>query len=994
MRGLQVIDVDAAVLSSDDNAISRFRSMECAWDTDADSRWEETTQRCKKGKTRGTESTTAVRLWGRDDDGLSGCVIICDTWFPLYWQFSALAPLRERQALCDAIERNVGRSRCRASVKGYRNFYGWISDENEPSLPGSVMWLRVEITCVTHRSRLLQAVKPYCGKILTGTTGEHRADPATQILDRLSIVPGDWINISDSAIFFYSTENPLRRTTTNFSAQARTKDITLGSQRKQCPLRVLSFDIECYSASRCFPDASHDPIITIGCAVSELTGAHLNPVKRVALCLGSVATAPAHLVEKYIAYDTELQLLRAFAEEVRKTDPDVVIGYNTSGFDWAYIRQRAQTLGDDDIFHLSRVRDKVSVPEDRKFSAAATGDNLMAIPDMTGRFEIDLLWYAKKEFKLESYALNKVSREFLQEEKYDLPPKLIFERFEGDADGRAEIATYCIQDCALVERLADKWDAVTRICELAKVTRTRPQDVLWRGQQVRVYNQVLSRCHVEGYVLSDVDDVTSTRQRDEENAPEDALQGATVINPIPGYYCVPVMTLDFMSLYPTIMQTYNLCPSTLCTKGARVKTNTIPNTEFDFVQSSVKRGILPGIIDELLAARKAAKKEMKSESDIARKKLLDGKQLALKVSANSVYGVMGASFGLLHCRPVAASVTGAGRDILLRAVKMAEENGDCVIYGDTDSIMVKSPQLDSCAYDAAFARGEALAQRITNYFKTNLECSYIVLEMEKVYEPFVLVAKKRYVGLVRESPSDEPKMDAKGVELVRRDSCPLTRTAQKSIMDALLYSRDTEMACTRLCHALQEILPACLVEADHSILLQSRKLAGNYKTNCHAHVRVRDSITTRDGQGAAPKPGDRVEFLVVCSSSSKLADKAECASYVCKQKLPLDASYYLTQIEKPLIRLVAVPFAGTAFMTNITAVLNEERRKAQMFCRSNSMTQRTDCTWISGHRTKGGIQLTLASGNADPIRGSPYREETPRRRVKTQRSLCDFLTKE
>ena len=92
MRGLQVIDVDAAVLSSDDNAISRFRSMECAWDTDADSRWEETTQRCKKGKTRGTESTTAVRLWGRDDDGLSGCVIICDTWFPLYWQFSALAP--------------------------------------------------------------------------------------------------------------------------------------------------------------------------------------------------------------------------------------------------------------------------------------------------------------------------------------------------------------------------------------------------------------------------------------------------------------------------------------------------------------------------------------------------------------------------------------------------------------------------------------------------------------------------------------------------------------------------------------------------------------------------------------------------------------------------------------------------------------------------------------------------------------------------------------
>jgi DNA polymerase delta subunit 1 len=91
-----------------------------------------------------------------------------------------------------------------------------------------------------------------------------------------------------------------------------------------------------------------------------------------------------------------------------------------------------------------------------------------------------------------------------------------------------------------------------------------------------------------------------------------------------------------------------------------------------FVNSTTKKGILPQILDELLAARKRAKKDMAAATDPMEKAVQNGRQLALKISANSVYGFTGATVGQLPCVPVAATVTAYGRNLLLETRAFVE----------------------------------------------------------------------------------------------------------------------------------------------------------------------------------------------------------------------------------------------------------------------------------------------------------------------------------
>lgn len=149
-----------------------------------------------------------------------------------------------------------------------------------------------------------------------------------------------------------------------------------------------------------------------------------------------------------------------------------------------------------------------------------------------------------------------------------------------------------------------------------------------------------------------------------------------MLDPIRGYYDVPIATLDFASLYPSIMMAYNLCYSTLLKKSELHKYSPdsyvqTPTGDY-FVKSSVKKGILPMILEELLAARKKAKDALKNEEDKAKRAVLDGRQLALKISANSVYGFTGATVGKLPCLEISASVTAYGRQMIELTKKVCD----------------------------------------------------------------------------------------------------------------------------------------------------------------------------------------------------------------------------------------------------------------------------------------------------------------------------------
>merc|ERR1719401_755021 len=195
-----------------------------------------------------------------------------------------------------------------------------------------------------------------------------------------------------------------------------------------------------------------------------------------------------------------------------------------------------------------------------------------------------------------------------------------------------------------------------------------------------------------------------------------------------------------------------------------------------FVKSDTRRGLLPMILEELLAARKRAKKAMAEAKDPLTKSVLNGRQLALKISANSVYGFTGATVGMLPCLEISSSVTAFGRTMIDHTKNLVEatytvergrEHNAQVIYGDTDSVMVK---FGTSSIEEAMKLGQEAADMVSETFLKPIK-----LEFEKVYCPYLLMNKKRYAGLYWTKPEAYDKLDTKGIETVRRDNCGLAR---------------------------------------------------------------------------------------------------------------------------------------------------------------------------------------------------------------------------
>lgn len=387
----------------------------------------------------------------------------------------------------------------------------------------------------------------------------------------------------------------------------------------------------------------------------------------------------------------------------------------------------------------------------------------------------------------------------------------------------------------------------------------------------------------------------------------DEFEGATVIEPIKGYYDVPISTLDFSSLYPSIMIAHNLCYTTLL----RGRPNDLKPEEYTatpsgnfFVKSELRRGVLPEILDNLLKARKRAKEMMKHEKDPFRYKVLDGRQLALKMSANSVYGFTGAQVGKLPCLEISQSVTSFGRTMIEKTKHLVEEkyqikNGykfDAkVVYGDTDSVMIKFG-VDNL--EDAMMLGKEAAEYISQTFVKPIK-----LEFEKCYFPYLLISKKRYAGLYFTKPDKYDKMDCKGIETVRRDNSPLVANLISVCLQKLLIDRDPNGAIN---YAKQTISDLLCNRIDISQLVITKELTKTDKEYAgkQAHVELANKMRKRD-PGSAPQLGDRVPFVIVAGAKGQATyEKAEDPVYVLEHNLPIDTRYYLeNQISKPLIRI-------------------------------------------------------------------------------------------
>jgi len=660
------------------------------------------------------------------------------------------------------------------------------------------------------------------------------------------------------------------------------------------PLRIMSFDIECYSSTGAFPSPKnpHDVIFQIGMTTKEFGREGF--LDRKCLCLKQTAG------EDMESFETEKDLLKAFEKHLIKIDPDIITGWNIFGFDLEFLIIRATIhCGLSPVW--GRIRGEVAALVEKNLSSSALGNNELKMVPMKGRYVFDLFQDVKREHKLESYSLNNVSKHFLNDQKNDMPVKEIFSRYKGgDPVKLGEVAEYCIKDTELPHSLLHKLCQIQNQIEMAKACWVPLAFLSERGQQIKVFSQMAYKARQLNFIIP-------TFRRPPVGASDaDGYQGATVLEAQTGAYYSPITALDFASLYPSIMCAENLCYSTLVMNA---RYDNLPGVVYEqfgphrFAQSDANgkpiSSLLPVILTDLKAFRKKAKKLMAATEGTPLEAIYNGQQLAYKISMNSIYGFTGASKGILPLVAIASTVTMRGRQMIEETKNYVEEHfpGAKVRYGDTDSVMVEfdvQGRKGQEAIDYSWEQGELAAEQCTKLFKAPND-----LELEKVYNVYILYSKKRYAGTLYEKNKMGAivfkKIDIKGLQVVRRDSCPFVRETLKKILTLMLESSDPMPAIELARAAAKELMHG---NVPIEKLLMSKQLASEYKVPM-PHVAVRDKIRAR-APGSEPQQGDRVPFVIV-KGEGRMYEKAEDPAWVREKNVPLDFQYYFTnQFKKPV----------------------------------------------------------------------------------------------
>ena len=759
---------------------------------------------------------------------------------------------------------------------------------------------------------------------------------------------------------------------------------------------------------------------------------------------------------KIECYKTEKEVLLAWTKLIQKENPDIVIGYNIFGFDYQFMFLRAKELGCEHKFlELSRNKNEVCINRDWRTkkegleenkTVLASGQYDLKFIKMTGRLQIDMLNYFRRDYQLNQYKLDYVAGFFIgdtvtkldydtdgntkifsknltglengsfisfEEEahsidyykegkkfevyavniiektfmikgiekpdmkkkvrwglaKDDLTPQDIFRMTNEGPKERAIVAKYCLQDCNLVHHLMRKIDVMTGFIEMANLCSVPMEFLVLRGQGIKLTSYIAKKCREKGTLMP-----VNDKALDDEG-----YEGATVLDPKCDLYLDDsVACLDYSSLYPSGMMSenishdskvwtkeYNLLDQLIKETGEKdMKTGLylydhLPNyTYVDITYDTYKwqrkngnakagmekvkvgyktcrwaqfpngaKAIMPSILAELLAARKATRKQGENHPDEFMRNILDKRQASIKVTNNSMYGQTGAKSSSFYDKDCAASTTAIGRKLLTYAKRVIEEAyADLVVettnhglvrtnaeyvYGDTDSVFFKFNLRDMEGNKIIGQKGLEitieLAQQASKLASMFLKAPHD-LEYEKTFLPFCLLSKKRYVGMLYELDPHKCKRKSMGIVLKRRDNAPIVKDVYGGVIDIFMKDKDVEKAIAFLRTCLQNITDE---KYGMDKLIITKSLKSGYKNPKQiAHKVLADRIGQRD-PGNKPSIGDRIPFIYIENPDKKVlqGERIETPDFILKNKgkIKINYSFYITnQIMKPLQQLFAL----------------------------------------------------------------------------------------
>ena len=514
-------------------------------------------------------------------------------------------------------------------------------------------------------------------------------------------------------------------------------------------LNLMSFDIEVYCPSGS-PRADRDQIIMMSMADSQ-------GFRRV--LTWKDLSVDADYVE---VLDGEREMLERFVKIIEERDVDVLLGYNSDLFDFPYIRERAEKLN----VKINLGRGGANV-----FFRQRQNGTITQIP---GRVHVDV--YTMVSFlarigaiRLISYTLESVYKHVTGKEKPDIEYNDFNTGWEkGGKDGRS-LVEYSISDADATLELGKEF--MPLLVSLSRTVRQSLFDVNRMSTGQLVEWLLISEAYKAGEIVPPRRADAGYFDRD-----EDRFEGAYVKEPTVGLH-ENLAVFDFRSLYPSIIVSHNIDPATLnCDCCKPEEATAVPGMKYKFCKG--EQAFIPRTLERIIRDRAELKKKMKTlDSESREYRSLDAQQWALKVIANSFYGMLGYTRARWYSRECAESVTSFGRQYIKDTIETAEKEGFEVIYGDTDSLFCKiGRKSDKDVYN------------FLDNINKNLP-GMMELELEGFYERGIFITKKRYAMTDKKG-----KLVIKGLEFVRRDWAPIAKKTQQTVLEAILRDGSAEKA--------------------------------------------------------------------------------------------------------------------------------------------------------------------------------------------------------
>ncbi|KAK3989473.1 putative DNA polymerase alpha catalytic subunit [Cladorrhinum sp. PSN332] len=620
----------------------------------------------------------------------------------------------------------------------------------------------------------------------------------------------------------------------------------------------------------------------------------------------------------------ESEMLAFFLAQVDVVDPDVILGHQLEGVDYSILLNRLHEKKTHQWSRLGRLR-RAQWPS----SIGKVGGNVFAERQiMAGRLLCDLANDAGKSvmFKCQSWSLTEMCSLYLPEDnnRRDIDSDAALKFWQTSKDlmnyiSHAEIDTYLIAALALRTQILPLTQVLTNLAGNSwarTLTGTRAE----RNEYI-----LLHEFYRNKYICPDKQPFKGRPRFDEENQEagegaadakkKDKYKGGLVFEPEKGLYDKFVLVMDFNSLYPSIIQEYNICFTTVDRTILSEDEDQVPE-----VPPPQDPGVLPRLIATLVERRKQVKSLMKDKNATPEQLATwDIKQLALKLTANSMYGCLGYTKSRFYARPLAVLTTFKGREILRSTKDLAESMALQVIYGDTDSVMINA-NVDNVA--DALQKGRE--------FKTAVNKQYrrLEIDIDNIFRRILLQAKKKYaaVNLVDQGGKYVEKKEIKGLDMKRREYCPLSREISSHVLDDILSGDDMEVSVERIHEYLREISAKMRQQAialgKYIILTQLGKAPKDYP-NSDSMPQVQVALREM-ARGKTMRKGDVISYVITGdskSTSEPVAKRAYTPQDVLKPDsgLSVDVEWYIgKQIFPPVERLCA----------NITGTSTEQLAEA------------------------------------------------------------------